>query len=102
MLVLFDYVLKSGFDEKKEIFITAATYLKKNAINRNKGLVGAGGSSGLFLIPVSSDPTQDTKYLTLFVKTCDFIDKHQVGWQNGEWYASIIPQGKPEGNKADQ
>ena len=97
---LFNYALIYGFDEKKGGFYYSGNIFKKNATDRNKvwWVQAEALVCSLYLYRL----TQDTKYLEVFAKTCDFIDKHQVDWQNGEWYATITPQGKPEGNKADQ
>ena len=44
--------------------------------------------------------TGDAKYLAVFEKTYDFIDKYQTDWENGEWHATITPEGKALGDKA--
>ena len=40
------------------------------------------------------------EYLRVFAKTCDWIDRHQTDWKNGEWFETIKPSGKPGGVKA--
>jgi mannobiose 2-epimerase len=45
--------------------------------------------------------TQDAKYLAVFERTFDFIDKQLVDWETGEWHWAIDPQGQPQGDKAN-
>jgi mannose/cellobiose epimerase-like protein (N-acyl-D-glucosamine 2-epimerase family) len=45
--------------------------------------------------------TKDSKYLAVFEKTADFIEKNIVDWENGEWHANITPDGRPQGDKAN-
>jgi len=98
--MLFNYALKYGFDEKKGGFYRWGNIFKNKATDRNKvwWVQAEALISALYMYHL----TQDTNYLEVFAKTYDFIDKHQVDWQNGEWYCTITPKGKPEGNKADQ
>jgi len=44
--------------------------------------------------------TGDTYYLKCFAKTLDWVEKHQVGWKNGDWHNVVKPNGKPFGDKA--
>ncbi len=45
--------------------------------------------------------TGEEQYLTVFLQTLDFIEKHQVDWEHGEWHAELTPDGTPRGDKAD-
>ena len=44
--------------------------------------------------------TGEQKYLPVFEKTSDFIEKNMVDWAHGEWHATITPEGNPQGSKA--
>jgi mannobiose 2-epimerase len=39
-------------------------------------------------------------YFDCFLKTLDWVEKHQVDWKNGDWFADISADGKPRGQKA--
>jgi mannobiose 2-epimerase len=45
---------------------------------------------------------QKEEYADCFNKTLQWIVAHQVDWENGEWFQSIDPTGKPAGLKADR
>ena len=45
--------------------------------------------------------TNNSKYLSIFEKTADYIEKNMVDWENGEWHANITPDGKRQGDKAN-
>jgi mannobiose 2-epimerase len=44
--------------------------------------------------------TGDRKYYDVFEKTWEFLDKHQIDWKNGEWHATVMPDGSTRGDKA--
>ena len=96
---LFDYSFTYGFDKKRGGFYDSGSIEDKPAINRNKvwWVQAEALVCSLYLYRL----TQDTKYLKVFTKTYDFIEKYQVDWQNGEWYATITSKGNHLGNKAD-
>jgi mannose/cellobiose epimerase-like protein (N-acyl-D-glucosamine 2-epimerase family) len=43
---------------------------------------------------------KDRAYLEHFDKVLDWTEKYQVDWENGEWFDTVLPDGKPAGNKA--
>lgn len=47
------------------------------------------------------DRTNDPKYLAVFECTLDFIEKHLVDWQVGEWHATVTAAGEARGDKAN-
>jgi mannobiose 2-epimerase len=95
---LFDYSLKYGYDEISGGFYDSGPF-NKPADRRTKvwwveteALVSA-----LYMYRL----TQDAKYLGVFEKTYDFIEKNMVDWQNGEWHANITSEGHKQGDKAN-
>jgi len=45
--------------------------------------------------------TSDRRYWDVFEKTWQFVDQHQVDWQNGEWHATVLPDLSLRGDKAN-
>jgi len=95
---LFDYSLKYGCDEVNGGFYDSGPF-DQSADRRTKvwwvqaeAIVGA-----LYMYQL----THDAKYLSVFEKTYEFIEKEMVDWENGEWHAGITPEGKPQGDKAN-
>ncbi len=46
--------------------------------------------------------TRRRVYFDAFVKTLDWIDRHQVDWERGEWYLRVDEAGVPSGDKANE
>jgi len=95
---LFDYALRYGYDEANGGFYDSGPF-NRPADRRSKiwwvqaeAIVGAMYMQRL---------TRDSKYLSIFQKTADFIENSMVDWENGEWHANITPEGKPQGDKAN-
>ena len=44
--------------------------------------------------------TRDTLYFDCFANTFDWIMKHQVDWENGDWFPSVSESGETSGGKA--
>jgi mannobiose 2-epimerase len=44
--------------------------------------------------------TRDALYFDCFAKTLDWITKHQIDWENGDWFSSISESGEASGSKA--
>lgn len=94
---LFDYSLKYGYDEANGGFYDSGPF-NQPADRRNKiwWVEAEAIVSALYMYRLSSDP----KYLSVFQKTYDFIERYQVDWKNGEWHATITPDGVAQGDKA--
>lgn len=43
--------------------------------------------------------TGDEKYREVFLKTWDFVKKHQIDWKNGEWWTDVDDSLRPRGDK---
>ncbi|HEY6598829.1 MAG TPA: AGE family epimerase/isomerase [Pseudomonadales bacterium] len=46
--------------------------------------------------------TRRRVYFDAFVRTLDWINRHQVDWERGEWYLRVDDAGVPSGNKAHE
>ncbi|GAB4246535.1 MAG: cellobiose 2-epimerase [Acidobacteriota bacterium] len=44
--------------------------------------------------------TGDARYREVFLDLLDWIEKKQVDWENGEWFANVDPDGSVRGGKA--
>ncbi len=93
----FDYALKYGFDEKQGGFFYSGPF-NRRADNREKNwwVQAEALVSSLYMYRL----TGDEKYLDVFEKTYDWVDKYQVDWKHGEWFDTIMPDGTPRGDKA--
>ena len=94
---LFDYSLRHGYDEEKGGFFDSGAF-NKPADQRSKTwwVEAEAIVSALYMHRL----TGDSKYVAVFEKSYDFIDKYQTDWENGEWHATITPEGKALGDKA--
>jgi cellobiose epimerase len=45
--------------------------------------------------------TGDRKYWDVFEKTWQFVDRHQIDWQHGDWHATVLPDLSTRGDKAN-
>ena len=95
---LFDYSLKYGYDEANGGFYDSGPF-NQPADRRDK--VWWVQSEAIVSVLYMHRLTQDPKYLPIFEKTAEFIEKNMVDWENGEWHANITPEGKPQGDKAN-
>ena len=94
---LFDYSMQHGYDPEKGGFYDSGAF-NKPADRRSKiwWVEAEAIVSALYMHRL----TGDAKYLAVFEKTYDFIDKYQTDWEHGEWHATITPEGKALGDKA--
>ncbi|MDQ3687317.1 MAG: AGE family epimerase/isomerase [Acidobacteriota bacterium] len=94
---LFDYSLRHGYDDTRGGFYDTGAF-NQSADKRNKiwWVQAEAIVSALYMYRL----TNDAKYLSVFEKTFDFIEKYQVDWKHGEWHAVVTPEGKVEGDKA--
>jgi len=95
---LFDCSLKYGYDEANGGFYDSGPF-NQPADRRDK--VWWVQSEAIVSALYMHRLTQDPKYLPIFEKTAEFIEKNMVDWENGEWHANITPEGKPQGDKAN-
>lgn len=95
---LFDYALTYGFDQKAG-GVYAGGRLDKAAGNRTK--IWWVQAEALVSALQMQCLTGDKMYFDCFLQILDWIVKHQVDWEYGDWHARIRANGKPEGDKAD-
>jgi mannobiose 2-epimerase len=94
---LFEYSLKYGYDQEKGGFYYHGGFHQPADNRRKEWWVQAEALvSALYMYRLTGEP----KYLAVFEKTFEFIDRYQVDWSTGEWHATITPEGKPQGDKA--
>jgi cellobiose epimerase len=94
---LFDYSLKYGFDERAGGFFTSGPFNQPaNNLTKTWWVQAEALVSSLYLYRL----THDAKYLHVFEMTYDWVDQHQVDWLHGEWFENILPDGTPQGDKA--
>jgi mannose/cellobiose epimerase-like protein (N-acyl-D-glucosamine 2-epimerase family) len=95
---LWAYALKYGYDETSGGFYYTGNF-NRPADDRDKSWWVQAETlvSALRMYRM----TNDAKYLAVFEKTFDFIEKKMVDWENGEWYSSVTPDGTPRGDKAN-
>jgi mannobiose 2-epimerase len=95
---LFDYSLKYGYDEANGGFYDSGSF-NKPADRRSK--VWWVQSEAIVSALYMNRLTKNSKYLSIFEKTADYIEKNMVDWKNGEWHANITSGGKRQGDKAN-
>jgi mannobiose 2-epimerase len=94
---LFDYSMKYGYDAEKGGFYDSGWFDKPaDRLSKIWWVEAEAIVSALYMFRL----TGDKKYLDVFEKTYDFIEKYQVDWENGEWHATVTPDGKTQGDKA--
>jgi len=95
--MLFDYSLRYGYDERNGGFYDSGSF-RQAADSRNKiwWVQAEALVSALYMYRLTREP----RYLEVFEKTYDFVERHQVDWENGEWHATITPEGRAQGDKA--
>jgi mannobiose 2-epimerase len=94
---LFDYSLKYGYDDANGGFYDSGPF-HQPADRRSKvwWVQAEAMVSALHMYRLTNEP----RYLSIFERTCDFVEKNMVDWANGEWHATITPEGRPQGSKA--
>ncbi len=94
---LFDYSMKYGYDAAQGGFYESGPF-NQPANKRDKvwWVEAEAIVSALYLYRLTNDP----KYLSVFAQTSDWIEKYQTDWENGEWFPTVTPEGKTEGDKA--
>jgi mannobiose 2-epimerase len=94
---LFAYSLKYGFDQDQGGFFSSGPF-NQPATNRDK--VWWAQAEALVSSLWMHRLTGQQKYLDVFAKTWDFVEKNMVDWQHGEWRDTISSTGRVRGPKA--
>jgi mannobiose 2-epimerase len=94
---LFDYSVQYGFDQAQGGFFTSGGF-NQPASDLNKGWWAQAEAcvAALYMYRL----THEARDLTIFEKTCDWIDQHQTDWKNGEWFETVHKDGSVAGEKA--
>jgi len=94
---LFDYSLRYGYDSENGGFYDSGP-INSPADRRQK--VWWTQAECLVSALDMYCMTRDTLYFDCFAKTLGWIMKHQVDWENGDWFPNISESGKASGAKA--
>jgi mannobiose 2-epimerase len=96
---LFDYALKYGYDAENGGFFYTGPFNQPADDRRKDWWVEAETLvSSLYMYRMTGEP----KYLDVFRRTFDFVERQMVDWEHGEWHATITPDGRAQGDKAHQ
>jgi mannobiose 2-epimerase len=94
---LFDYSYKYGYDQDTGGFYDSGLFNQPaDRLNKVWWVEAEAIVSALYMHRMTSD----RKYLDIFEQTCDYIEKHFVDFEHGEWHASVTPGGTAQGDKA--
>ena len=87
---LYEYSLKYGYDQTNGGFFDSGPF-NKPASNRTKTwwVQAEALVSSLYMYRV----TGDRKYLSVFEKTYNFLDKYMADWEYGEWHGDTTAEG---------
>ena len=94
---LFDYSLKNGYDSENGGFYDSgpvgspADRRQKVWWTQAECMVSA---LDMYCL------TRETLYIDCFAKMLDWIMKHQVDWENGDWFGNVSESGQTSGGKA--
>jgi mannose/cellobiose epimerase-like protein (N-acyl-D-glucosamine 2-epimerase family) len=94
---LFDYAMTYGVDNDKGGFFNNGPF---NEPATGKSKVWWVQAEALVAALWMHRLTGDSKYLEVFARTWDFVEKNMIDWEHGEWYESIAPDGQVRGAKA--
>ncbi|UCF15796.1 MAG: AGE family epimerase/isomerase [Phycisphaerales bacterium] len=94
---LFDYSLKYGYDAAEGGFYDSGLF-NQPADRRSK--IWWVQTEAIVSTLCMNRITHDPKYLDVFEKTSEFIEKNVVDWDTGEWHGTVTPEGQQLGDKA--
>lgn len=95
--MLFNYALQYGFDRKEGGFYYTGSF---NAPADRREKIWWVQAEGLVSALQMYRLTGEEVYFNCFSKTLDWIVKHQVDWEHGDWHAQVAKNEKPSGDKA--
>ena len=95
---LFDYSYKYGYDRSAGGFYDSGPFNQPaDRLTKVWWVQAEALISSLYM----NRFTNESKYLDTFKQSFDYVEKHIVDWQNGEWHANITPTGAVQGDKAN-
>jgi mannobiose 2-epimerase len=92
---LFAYSLKYGYDEQGGFFDSGPFNQPADRRTKVWWVEAEAMVSALRMYRM----TGESKYLDVFNKTWAWNRDHQIDWKQGEWFASVSPDGKVSGEK---
>ena len=96
---LFDYSIRFGFDEQNGgVFDSGPIDESADRLAKVWWVQAEALVSMIYMYRL----TGDAVYLGYFDKQLDWVEKCQVDWKNGDWFNTILPDGTPVSNKADE
>jgi len=94
---LFSYSLKYGYDHNAGGFYDSGPFNQPaDRLTKVWWVEAEAVVSALNMYRLTGDP----QYLDIFEQTYDYIEKHFVDFEYGEWHSSVTPEGTVQGNKA--
>lgn len=96
---LFSYSLRYGFDRKEGGFYYSGSF---NASADRREKIWWIQAEALVSALQMYRLTEEEIYFNCFLRTLDWILKHQIDWDNGDWHAYVKSRGKPTGDKAGE
>jgi mannobiose 2-epimerase len=94
---MYDYCIEFGFDtEKGGVYDNGQLNKPADRLGKIWWVQAETLVTQVYMYILLNDPV----YLKHFDKVLDWIEKYQVDWKNGEWFDTVLPNGKPTGNKA--
>jgi cellobiose epimerase len=94
---LFAYSLKYGYDDDKGGFYDSGRF---NQPADRKVKVWWTQAEALVAALMMHQRTGEQRYLEVFDQTLDWVNRHQIDWENGDWHANIGEDGRASGLKA--
>ncbi|MDP8242537.1 MAG: AGE family epimerase/isomerase [Candidatus Hinthialibacter antarcticus] len=95
---LFDYSLEYGYDDENGGFYDYGSFNETASSKRKVWWVQAEGVvSALEMYAM----TGDEMYWSIFTQMMDWLEAHQVDWENGDWFSNIDENGAASGAKAN-
>lgn len=94
---LFDYSLRYGYDSKSGGFYDSGPI--NNPADRRQKVWWVQAECMVSALDMYY-LTRDALYFDCFARTLDWITKHQIDWENGDWFSSISEAGEASGSKA--
>ncbi len=94
---LFSYSLTYGYDKINGGFYDSGLF---NRLADRRDKVWWVQAEALVAALYLYEATGKEQYRTVFLKTHDWIEQHQLDTTAGDWFSTIDPQGNPHGGKA--
>jgi mannobiose 2-epimerase len=93
---LFDYALAYGYDDAEGGFYFYGPF-EEPATNRVKAWWVQ--AEAMVAALKMYELTGESRYLSVFTETYDFVEEYQTDWEHGEWHSGVDEDGTPLGRK---